>query len=74
MRGREDHAAANQRSVDALSLARRRAVAECQGQLRPKAPGADRTLFDDAELYHYQDWERLNVEYLKAEWPPSKLC
>ena len=73
MRGREDHAAANQRAIDALYQARLRAVAECKGHLRPGAPAGDLALPEPNELAAVEAWDRLNVSYLKAEWPPSML-
>jgi hypothetical protein len=73
MRGREDHAAANQREMDALYQARRRAVADCQSPITPAEPVTDR-IFPDREYFYVPDaWDRLNVEYLRAEWPPSML-
>jgi hypothetical protein len=73
MRGKEDRAAANQRASDALYQARRRAVAECHNPVTPSVPVDDRVL-REVELFDVPDaWDRLNVEYLLAEWPPSML-
>ena len=73
MRGRDDHAAANQRAIDALYRARLRAVSECQGRLVPDAPGPDHRLDHPRSLAAVDRWDRLNVGYLRAEWPPSML-
>jgi hypothetical protein len=73
MRGRDDRAAANQRASDALYQARLRAVAECRGRLSPGVPSCD-GIFQEEEHFAVADaWDRLNVEYLQAEWPPSML-
>ena len=73
MRGRDDRAAANQRSISPQERARLRAVAECEGRVVPQAPGHDRSFDDYEELTEPHSWDRLNVEYLCCEWPPSKL-
>jgi hypothetical protein len=73
MRGRDDHAAANQRAIDALYRARLRAVADCQGRLAPDMPGDDRSFDEPETLATVEHWDRLNVAYLRAEWPPSML-
>lgn len=73
MRGREDRAAADQRAIDAQQRARRRAVEECQAELIPAEPSLDARYPDHAELLEAAGWDRLNVEYLRAEWPPSML-
>src|SRR5206468_12270542 len=71
MRGMDDRAAANQRAIDALSLARRRAVADCHERLLP-GPTFDDATFGDTDLFRVVDaWDELNVTYLRAEWPPS---
>lgn len=73
MRGREDRAAANQQAIDAQQRARRRAVEECRAELTPAEPFQDARYPDDADLFESANWDRLNVEYLRAEWPPSML-
>ena len=73
MRGRDDRAAANQRAHDALYRARLRAVSECQARITPASPGRDRVLGEAEPLAMAGAWDRLNVEYLRAEWPPSML-
>lgn len=73
MRGRDDRAAANQRSISPQERARLRAVAECEGRLIPQAPGHDRPFDDDEDLEDPTPWEHLRVDYLRSEWPPSKL-
>ena len=73
MRGRDDRAAADQRAIHALRLARLRALLECQGRLTPQCPSEDR-IFADEELFSVPDsWESLCVDYLRAEWPPARL-
>lgn len=73
MRGGEDRAAANQRATDALYLARYRAVAECQGRLVPRLDPSDRAYLESDQIRAVDRWDHLNVEYLRAEWPPSRL-
>ena len=73
MRGRDDRAAANQRSTNPLELARIRAVAECDGRLIPQTPRDDRRFGDFPDLDDPQCWDLLRVDYLRSEWPPSKL-
>jgi hypothetical protein len=70
---RDEHAAANQQQSEALQEARRRAVAECQADLRPRAPFLDRVSGSRRELTVRDAWDRLRVDYLKADWPPSML-
>ena len=74
MRGRDDRAAANQRAINALYQARLRAVTDCRGRVVPEPAGQDRPLPDRWQLTEAASWDCLNVEYLKAEWPPSMLC
>jgi hypothetical protein len=73
MRSRDDRAAANQRATDPLYQARLRAVAECDRELEPSIPAHDRVLPQRRQIILANDWERLSVEYLRAEWPPSML-
>jgi hypothetical protein len=73
MRGRDDRAASNQRADDALYRARLRAVSECQARITPETPGRDSVLAAAESLALAAAWDRLNVEYLRAEWPPSML-
>ena len=73
MRGGEDRAAANQRATDALYLARYRAVVECRGRLVPRLEPSDRRYPERQEIRAGERWDRLNVEYLRAEWPPARL-
>ena len=73
MRGRDDRAAANQRANDALYRARLRAVAECQARITPDTPGHDSVLAEAEPRTLSGTWDQLNVEYLRAEWPPSML-
>jgi hypothetical protein len=73
MRSRDDRAAANQRATDALYQARRRAVAESQQKLEPRAPAQEQPLLEEAGLATAGAWEGLNVGYLRAEWPASML-
>lgn len=74
MRGGEDRAAANQRETDALNLARTRAVAECRGRLEPRLDPSDRRYPEPEVIQSGEQWDRLNVEYLRAEWPAARLC
>lgn len=73
MRGRDDRAATNQRAIDALYLARRRAVAECRGRLEPQSSSADLTLSDLLIDDSAETWDHLSVAYLRGEWPPARL-
>jgi hypothetical protein len=73
MRGREDRAAANQRAIDARNQARWRAVQECRGVLRARPPADERPLPDRDELASGAMWDRLNVGYLRGDWPASRL-
>ena len=73
MRGRDDRAAANQRAVNPLYLARLRAVAECEGRITPQSPGRDRLFDEYPTLGAPGFWDLLRVDYLRSEWPPSKL-
>ena len=73
MRGMDDRAAANQRGIDALYQARLKAVTDCKGRVEPRASFADRLYAAPDELEQVQGWDRLNVSYLFAEWPPSML-
>jgi hypothetical protein len=73
MRSRDDRAATNQRATDPLYQARRRAVAESQQKLEPRAPAQDRPLPKEARLATAGAWDGLNVSYLRGEWPASML-
>ena len=73
MRGRDDRAAANQRAMDALVNARRRAVLECQINLAPETVCRDEVFPDPQHFAVEEAWDYLNVGYLRSEWPPSML-
>jgi hypothetical protein len=70
---RDDHVSADQGAVNAQFQARRRAIAECAGRLVPDATVADLFLSDDEQFAAPEVWDKLNVDYLRAEWPPSML-
>jgi hypothetical protein len=73
MRGRDDRAAANQRAMDALVNARRRAVLECQLKVVPETTCGDEVFPDPQHFAVEEAWDYLNVGYLRSEWPPSML-
>ena len=73
MRGMDDRAAANQRAIDALFQARRRAVTDCRDKLTPGVIFEDQPMADAPEFAVADAWDRLSVDYLRAEWPPSML-
>jgi hypothetical protein len=73
MRGGDDRAAANQRAIDALFQARLQAVFECKGRLEPSTTSADSVYPVPDEIDAVHAWDHLNVSYLLAEWPPSKM-
>ena len=73
MRGRDDRAAANQRSTNPLHLARIRAVRECQARVVPKISGEDRVIPEARTMDLAAVWDDLRVDYLHSEWPPARL-
>jgi hypothetical protein len=70
---RDDHVSAEQKAANAQFQARRRAIAECVGRLVPDATVADWIVSEEGQFAVPEVWDKLNVGYLRAEWPPSML-